>query len=326
MIGDGIKARFEAALDRRFGALGIHLDHRVDQLEKALAEERERRIDAERGLHESIDALDRSVNIEQREILRAIAAEEPRNRRRLFELREDPDYELPFTENEPLVSICITAIPERLNSLLERTLPSALGQTYANVEVIVVGNRCGDAHVGAIEHLNDARVRFTDLTHRVVHTDPTREWLKAATMSRNEAHRQAGGMWIADLDDDDALKLDAIEGLLELAQSQKLEVAYGYHEEHVPSGESKLVGGFPPQLTDPKWRENQLPWAPWQGFASNGAIWHTGMKIFAREHVAAELHTPGDYFRLERMVRAGVRFGMLDRAVYEYWPSSLWDA
>jgi hypothetical protein len=169
------------------------------------------------------------------------------------------------------------------------------------------------------------RVRFTDLTHRVVHPDPTREWLKAATMSRKEAHRQARGLWIADLDDDDALKLDAVEGLLELAQSQRLEVAYGLHEEHEPSGNSKLVGGFPPQLTDPEWRENQLPWAPWQGFASNGAIWHTGMKIFAREHVAAELGTPGDYSRLERMVRAGVRFGMLDRAVYEYWPSSLWD-
>jgi hypothetical protein len=40
--------------------------------------------------------------------------------------------------------------------------------------------------------------------------------------------------------------------------------------------------------------------------------------------VAADVPTPGDYFRLERMVRAGVRFGMLDEIVYDYYPSSLW--
>src|SRR4051794_29705316 len=108
MIGDGIKARFEAALDRRFSQLAVHLNKRLDGLEVSLEDERARRVDAEQALQASIDALAKNDNVDQREILRAIVAEEPRNRRKLFELREAPDYELPFTASDPLVSICVS--------------------------------------------------------------------------------------------------------------------------------------------------------------------------------------------------------------------------
>ena len=47
--------------------------------------------------------------------------------------------------------------------------------------------------------------------------------------------------------------------------------------------------------------------------------------IFAREWVASVLQIPGDCFLLERMLRAGVRFAMVDQIVYDYYPSSLWD-
>ena len=33
---------------------------------------------------------------------------------------------------------------------------------------------------------------------------------------------------------------------------------------------------------------------------------------------------PGDWFRGERMVRAGVRLGLVDWVTYDYYPSSLW--
>ena len=73
------------------------------------------------------------------------------------------------------------------------------------------------------------------------------------------------------------------------------------------------------------WREQGLLWQPWQGSASTGALTHAGLRIFAREHVAAELGIPGDFFLLERMVRAGVRLGMLERVIYDYFPSKLWE-
>jgi hypothetical protein len=42
-----------------------------------------------------------------RRILRALAAEDAANRRRLVQARSRPDYELAFTKPEPLVSIVI---------------------------------------------------------------------------------------------------------------------------------------------------------------------------------------------------------------------------
>ena len=47
-------------------------------------------------------------------------------------------------------------------------------------------------------------------------------------------------------------------------------------------------------------------------------------EIFAREWIAGPLQIPGDRFLLERMLRAGVRFAMVDEIVYDYYPSSLW--
>jgi hypothetical protein len=37
--------------------------------------------------------------------------------------------------------------------------------------------------------------------------------------------------------------------------------------------------------------------------------------------VGAALGTPGDWFLLERMLRAGVRFGYVDQLVFDYYPS-----
>jgi hypothetical protein len=61
-------------------------------------------------------------------------------------------------------------------------------------------------------------------------------------------------------------------------------------------------------------------------FGWQGAIVHSGLRFFAREHIAAELGLPGDWFRAERMLRAGVRFGRLERATCDYYPSKLWSA
>lgn len=321
MIVRRIRARLANALDRRFARLESHLD----ALQRSLGEERERRAEAERAIQRSIDALDQSVNGELRGMIRAIASEEARNRRALFELREQPGYQLAFTEAKPLVSICVTTRGERRELLTQRALPSALEQSYENIEVVVVGDAVGAETKAAVEGLRDQRVRFFDLTHRVVHPDPHRQWLTGACMPNNEAHRQARGHWIADLDDDDALRPDAVEALLDLAQSRNLEVAYGVLEQHDPLGESTMIGAFPPGPIDSDWRGKGLPWQPWQGSVSSGAVFHAGLRIFAREHVAAELGIPGDFFRLERMVRAGVRFGMLERVTYDYYPSTLWD-
>jgi hypothetical protein len=55
-----------------------------------------------------------------------------------------------------------------------------------------------------------------------------------------------------------------------------------------------------------------------------GAIVHAHLRFFEREHVASALAEPGDWFRGERLLRAGVRIELLDRVTYDYYPSTLW--
>jgi glycosyl transferase family 2 len=310
------------ALDRRLGAV----TSRLEELRVLLAREQLERREAHAEVRSAIESLRARIDGEIYGMLRSLAAEDAANRRGLFELRESPEYDLPFVEANPLVTVCVTGRGDRIDLLVERALPSALAQTYENIEVVVVGDAAGLQARQAIEGLRDDRIRFSDLTQRVVHPDPHRQWLTGAIMPRNEAHRQAKGRWIADLDDDDALRPDAIEHLLELARSERVEVAYGIVEMHEPGGRRSTIGGFPPTPLEPDWREPGLGWQPWQGSASTGAIFHTGLRLFGREHVAAALGIPGDFFRLERMVRAGVRFGMLEQITYDYYPSTLWDS
>ena len=75
----------------------------------------------------------------QTKILRAIYDEEPGNRRRLWALRESPEYGRPFEEPNPLVTIFITTY-SNAEGLAERSISSVLAQTYDNVEVLVIGD------------------------------------------------------------------------------------------------------------------------------------------------------------------------------------------
>lgn len=254
-----------------------------------------------------------------RPLLVSLARDDPGHRRRLHVLRASADYELAYTEPEPLVSVVISARADRAEILLGRAVPSALAQTYSNLEVVIVGDAAGEEVQGAVEGLGDPRIRFADLTQRFVRPDPIRQWMTGATLARNEGHRLAPGRWIADLDDDDALRPGAVASLLALARAQHLEVAYGIMEQVVPSGERSQLGRFPPAPREHNDSEAALSYQPWDGSASCSALVHAGLRLFAREWVAADVPTPGDYFRLERMVRAGVRFGMLDEVVYDYY-------
>jgi hypothetical protein len=47
----------------------------------------------------------------------------------------------------------------------------------------------------------------------------------------------------------------------------------------------------------------------------------TGLRFFERELVAAALGLPGDWFLLDRMLRAGVRFGYVEELVFDYYPT-----
>jgi hypothetical protein len=317
-----MRARLARALDWRFRAVTARVDallgHMQDleqRLESVALQLRELAGDVERVQRlatsmpqAAADAATVRELVEERvqPVLRAIVDEESENRRRLHAVRGNPDYEGAYLDREPLVSITL-ATRDRPELLASRALPSLLAQTHTHLEILVMGDAASPDVAEAVEALGDSRVSYRNLSQRIAaHPDPARHWLVGSTMARNEAARCARGSWLLHFDDDDELRPDAIASLLEVAREQHAEVAYGGFDTHEAGGQVRRA----------------LAWPPTPGqFGWQGALIHGGLRFFERELVAAYLRLPGDLYLLDRMLRAGVRFAMLDRAVWDYFPS-----
>lgn len=320
-----ISRRLKHALDwriagviSRLDAVGARVRALEDQVQAgnrrlaALAEavdELTARVSRLSGVADDAAATRAAIEHRVQPALRTILDEEAANRRRLFELRDSAAYASAYADPDPLVSV-VVAVHGAGAPLLERALPSLLAQTHANLEVIVVGDAASPGLERAIADAGDERVRFFNLSQRLLsHPQPRRHWLVGSTMARNEGARHARGEWILHFDHDDRLRPAAIAALLELARARRAEVAYGGFEQHRPHGDSTLHIRFPPDH---------------DCFAWPAALIHGGLRFFERELIASDLELPGDAYLLVRMLRAGVRFAMLDEILLDYFPSTLW--
>jgi hypothetical protein len=290
------------SLSRRVNSI-VEKQH---ELEASVSDVSERldRLGAEVRLLPDREALER-----QMQVLRAILDDEPGNRRRLWRLRESPEYARPFEETNPLVTVYITTY-SNAEDLATRSLPSVLGQTHENLEVIVVGDAAIPEVGEAVRSFDDARLEFVNLTIRGPYPDdPVGFWHVAGTAPANEGLRRAKGQWLAVNCDDDVFTPDHVEVLLAAAQESRLELAYGKIRRLDPDGADVIIGAFPP--------------APAQ-FGVQAALFHRGLRIFPHELTDAVFRDPGHWSWLRRMIRAGVRIGMIDDVVVDYYPSQLW--
>jgi len=301
-----LRQRLAHTLDRRFAAVHARLDEiaeRLQNIEAVTAAEAERDAEARRVL----GGLSERIDDELAPALQLMAADDAGARRRLDAARLFPDYELAYEESDPLVSVIVPTVG-RSELLSDRALPSLLAQTHKRIEVLMIGDAAGPDTAEALERVGDPRLEYVNLTQRYKYPDEHRHWLAATTLARNEGYRRARGHWLFDADDDDRVPEDAIERLLAHAREQRLEAVQGRIREHLPDCGSRPIV---PTVT-------QLP--------LKGAVVHAHLRFFDREHVASAFGVPGDWFRGERMVRAGVRIGFVDWVTYEYYPSSLWGA
>jgi hypothetical protein len=163
----------------------------------------------------------------------------------------------------------------------------------------------------AIRRVGDPRVQYTNLPYRGPYPeDRDLMWKVAGGPPINEAWRQAKGQWIAKIDDDDAWTPDHVEVLLQAARDRRLEFCYGRLRMQHPDGSHELIGEFPPD------RPGTLGWS--------ASIMHAHLRFFTDELSDALFDTVGDWARVNRMMRVGVRMGMIPDVVYDYYPNRVW--
>lgn len=244
-----------------------------------------------------------------RQILRVLFSDERTMRERLWSERASESYELAFTEPEPLVSVVIPTY-DNFRLLGERALPSILAQTHQNFEVVIVGDQAPAETAETVARFGDHRLIFHNLNRRGPYpSEPEAFWHVAGIPPYNEAVRRARGRWIAPLGDDDAFRPTHIEALLDLARRGRHEATYGKFLAHFSDHPSQEVGVFPPA---------------YQQFGVQALLYHAQLGFFDMELADELFSLPGDWSLAERMLRCGVRFGMVDEVVTDYYPSRSW--
>jgi hypothetical protein len=228
--------------------------------------------------------------------------DEPANRRRLHQLRQSEEYAFAFTESEPLVSLIIPTY-RSFETLRDVALPSALGQDYSNLEVIVSGDCAPPETAAVIAEIDDPRVVYVNRTIRGPYSEhPARRWFSIGVPPFNDALAIARGRWIAALGDDDAVRPSHTRDLVAAAQEHRYEHCYGLQEVHFAEGEPLVLGEFPPRLGH---------------WGLQAAIFHSGLRYFEGELTDEIFEEPSDWSTCRRMIRAGVRFGMIDKVVVD---------
>lgn len=216
---------------------------------------------------------------------------------RLRAIRQSADYEKPFRDENPLISVIIPTY-SRAQIVIDRTIPSILAQTYGNWEVIIVGDQMAEAEASLLAGVEHPRIRFINLKKRgryPLEKGPL--WYVAGIKPMNFGLRIARGQWIAHLDDDDEFDPQHLELLLHTARSQRAEWAHGKVRFVDDDGsEAGTVGG-------PQPREG--------GIARISSIYHGQLKTFRYNQTCWKYHSPGDWDIWDRFLCMGVRHAHL---------------
>jgi O-antigen biosynthesis protein len=202
------------------------------------------------------------------------------------------------------VSIPIATF-DRIDILLERTIPALLGQTHTDVEVIVVGDGTPEELFARLSTIADPRLRLHRLTERTSYpTSALERWMVAGWRPRNFGAKLATGEWIVWISDDDEFLVNGVELLLKAARTDPSAeiVTAAYQSGSIgprifrPADGVRDVG-FPFGGTGWMMRAHLV------GFRWNGHSWRK-----ARDR-------PCDYDLVVRLRDAGARFLAVDHVV-----------
>jgi glycosyltransferase involved in cell wall biosynthesis len=243
------------------------------------------------------------------EALRIVRDDDVSARAALWAMRDSAEYERAFEEDEPLVTVILTTY-YNWPLLGERSLPSVLAQTYEHWEAIVVGDAAPDDARRVVESFGDKRLRFVNLPYRGPYPKRFDQgYLVSGTTPWNTGLALSRGRWVASNSDDDSLRPNHIESLLAHARERRAEVSYGYIHQVEPDSPGTRLGEFPPS------------WGHW---GTQSSLLHAGLRFMPMQPTDWLFGIPNDMSLLQRMLRIGVRFSMLEETVVDYYPSPLW--
>ena len=200
---------------------------------------------------------------------------------------------------------------DRIDVLVERTIPALLDQTHQDVEVIVVGDGTPAGLFARLEEIDDPRLIRMRLPERTRYpSDPLERWMVAGWRPRNVGAASASGGWLLWMSDDDLILPHGIEALLDRAWTvQSADLVSGGFEVRID----------PPRLHLPGAVETGLPFDIAGMPALLARVYTRAFRWNARSHLRA-VHRPSDYDLLMRMHRAGMHHVATEEVVAAVLP------
>ena len=190
----------------------------------------------------------------------------------------------------PLITVAV-ATYNRARLLAERCIPSILGQTYDNLELIVVGDNCTDETEELLGRIKDPRLKFVNLSTRGSYPeDPVRRWMVAGTPAMNRALEMSRGHFITHLDDDDEYVPDRLEKLVAFASENGYDFVWHPYWWENTKGE---------------WRLNEAPDFAYSRVTTSSIFYASWFKKIHWDIDAHRLQEPGDWNRLRKFKYVG---------------------
>jgi hypothetical protein len=207
-----------------------------------------------------------------------------------------------WSDPNPLVTIRICTY-NRPRLLVERAVASALRQTYARVEVLVIGDHAAPETAAALAAVDDPRLRYHNLPERGRYPRfPRFFWCNAGAAPAGRAYDLARGSWMTFLDDDDEYPPDHVAVLLDAARQARAELVFGVSDYENADGSWTRLGRFE------------------RGQLCSGAVMFSA-RLFG---VRADPHSwindePGDWNVWRRMQEAGASIASVSRVVFRHY-------
>lgn len=196
--------------------------------------------------------------------------------------------------SRPLVSVVVPAYNVG-PAFLRDAITSALGQTYANLEVIVVNDASTDDTMEGTGGFADPRLRIVDL--------PENRGLSGA---RNAGTAVAAGEWITFLDADDRMLPEMVGRLLEIAESTGAEISCcGFMHTRPRAALPQTVAVQPVLVGEP---HKAIAEALYQNGSINNSAWG---KLYRRELCLRQPWMPGWFEDLRTFYRLFLAVGRI---------------